>query len=182
MTALFILLYEDLSMRQNYTYTFSWIILLAMAIFMNFAFAEGTSLKRTDTTNIRNSKSKLGNTKNSYMKNGLHLALPPLKPAATSTLKVNVNRADDKLLTDVQVYPNPITDQINVKYALSHNAIVTVKIMDILGNEVATLFSQIMPSGEQTYSYPLNNKLSRGLYFIRVVAGTESVIKRISVL
>src|ERR1700750_1063732 len=102
-------------MRQKYTYTFSWILLLAMAIFMNFAFADGSTLKRVDTTILRNSKNKLLGTKNPYMKNGLPLALPPLKPAVTSTTKVNVNRADDKLLSDVQVYPNPITDQINVK-------------------------------------------------------------------
>jgi hypothetical protein len=108
--------------------------------------------------------------------------LPPLKPAATSNTKINVIRTDDKLLTDVQVYPNPITDQINVKYILSRNAIVTVKVMDVLGNDVITLLSQRIGSGEQSFTYPINNKLSRGFYFIRVVAGTESVIKRISVL
>jgi hypothetical protein len=169
-------------MRQNYTYTFSWIIVLAMAIFMNFAFANAAGLKRTDTTLLHNSKNKLLTSKSPYVKNGLHLALPPLKPAVTSSLKVSVIRNDDKLLTDVQVYPNPITDQINLKYDLARDAIVTVKIMDVLGNEVATVLSQRISSGEQTYSYPVNNKLQRGFYFIRIVAGTESVIKRISVL
>jgi len=91
-------------------------------------------------------------------------------------------RTDDKLLTDVQVYPNPVTDQINIKYVLSRNALVTVKVMDVLGNEVITLVSQRIGSGEQSFTYPISNKLSRGFYFIRVVAGTESVIKRISVL
>ena len=95
-----------------------------MATFMNFAFAGGVKLQKSDTTHIQ--KTKLSASKNPYLKNGLHLALPPLKPAATSSLKVNVARTDDKLLNDVQVYPNPITDQINLKYALSRNAIVTV--------------------------------------------------------
>jgi hypothetical protein len=80
------------------------------------------------------------------------------------------------------VYPNPITDQINLKLALSRNSIVTVKVMDVLGNDVVTLLAQRVESGEQNFSYPLNSKLARGFYFIRVVAGTESVIKRISVL
>jgi len=153
-----------------------------MAISMNCAFADTIKPGKTDTITLHSSKSKLVTAKSSYMKSGLHLALPPLKPAVTSTVKVSVLRNDDKLLTDVQVYPNPITDQINVKYALSRDAIVTVKIMDVLGNDVATLLSQRIASGEQSFSYPLNNKLSRGFYFIRVVAGTESVIKRISVL
>lgn len=169
-------------MRQNYTYTFSWMLLVAMAIFMNLAFANGSKPPKSDTTILHTSKNKFVTSKSSYQKNGLHLALPPLKPAATSSLKVSVIRTDDKLLNDVQVYPNPITDQINVKYVLSRNALVTVKIMDVLGNEVVTLLSQRIGSGEQSFSYSLNNKLARGFYFIRVVAGTESVIKRISVL
>jgi len=166
-------------MRQNYTNIFSWITTLAFALTINIAFA--FQANKSDTT-IHLAKTKLTATKNSYSKTGLHLALPPLKPAVTSTAKINVIRTDDKLLTDVQVYPNPVTDQINVKYILSRNALVTVKVMDVLGNDVMTLVSQRIGSGEQSFTYPVSNKLSRGFYFIRVVAGTESVIKRISVL
>jgi hypothetical protein len=169
-------------MRQSYTYIYSWIILIAFAISINYAFATVSRAKKGDTTNLHLQKNKLISSKTPYSKNGLHLTLPPLRPAATSTAKINVIRTDDKLLNEVEVYPNPITDQINVKYVLSRNAIVTVKIMDVLGNDVATLLSQHVGSGEQSFTYPLNNKLSRGFYFIRVVAGTESVIKRISVL
>jgi hypothetical protein len=167
-------------MRQNYTNIFSWLIILALALTINIAFA--FQANRTDTT-VHFGKAKIGSaTKSSSTKTGLHLALPPLKPAVTSTAKINVIRTDDKLLTDVQVYPNPVTDQINIKYILSRNALVTVKVMDVLGNEVITLVSQRIGSGEQSFTYPISNKLSRGFYFIRVVAGTESVIKRISVL
>ncbi|MDB5141535.1 MAG: type sorting protein [Mucilaginibacter sp.] len=167
-------------MRQSYTYTFLWIMMIALAISTNYAFATGPKTK--PDTSLHFQKGRFISSKNTYSKNGLHLTLPPLKPAATSTAKINVIRTDDKLLNDVQVYPNPITDQINVKYVLSRNAIVTVKIMDVLGNDVITLLSQRIGSGEQSFSYLLNNKLSRGFYFVRVVAGTESVIKRISVL
>ncbi|MDB5109071.1 MAG: hypothetical protein JWR67_185, partial [Mucilaginibacter sp.] len=93
-----------------------------------------------------------------------------------------VARPDDKLLSNVEVYPNPITDQINLKYIISRNSNVSIKMMDVLGNNIITLFSQRVEPGEQTFSYALNNKLSRGFYFIRVVAGTEFVIRRISVL
>src|ERR1700755_2895740 len=157
-------------MRQIYTYKYSWILLIACAVSINFAFAIGHSLRHTDT--IR----KFTTTKTPYVKNGLHLSLPPLKPAAISAQKISVAKPDDKLLTDVQVFPNPITDQINIKYTLSRNAIVTVKVMDVLGNDVVTLISQRISSGEQNYIYPVNNKLHQGFYFIRVVAGTESVI------
>ena len=162
-------------MRQNYTYKFYWIILIACAIPIHVAFAQ----QKADTGFF--SKAKIAPQKSPF-RNNLHLALPPLKPAATSNQKFNVVKPDDKLLEDVQVFPNPITDQVNIKYQLSRNAVVTVKVMDVLGNDLITLVSQRVESGEQNFSYPLASKLQRGFYFIRVVAGTESVIKRISVL
>ncbi|HVW13968.1 MAG TPA: T9SS type A sorting domain-containing protein [Mucilaginibacter sp.] len=167
-------------MRQNFTKIFSWTIIIAVAISM---YCVRANAQKADTTlNLHLQKGRFNPQKSSYLKNGLHLALPPLKPASTSAQKVSVIRPDDKLLTDVQVYPNPVTDQVTVKYLLTRNAIVTVKVMDVLGNDVVTLVPQRIASGEQTFSYPLGSKLQRGFYFIRVVAGTESVIKRISVL
>ncbi|MDR6940599.1 T9SS type A sorting domain-containing protein [Mucilaginibacter pocheonensis] len=173
-------------MRRNTTYSFIYtctrFVLIALAIFMNLAFVAEVKSARfiTDTTYLRVSKGK--STKTSYLKNGLHLVLPPLKPAVTSSVKVSVSRPEDKLLNDVQLYPNPVTDQINLKYTISRNSNVTIKIMDVLGNDITTMFSSRVDSGDHNINYPINNKLTRGFYFVRVVAGTESVIKRISVL
>ena len=170
-------------MRQTFTGSFSWITLLVIAISMNFAFARDAGRLKNDTADIHIQKNKILPVKNSYLKNGLHLALPPLKPAAVSNAKVNVAHADDKILNNVQVFPNPITnDEINLKYSLSRNANLTIKVMDALGNDVITIISQRVNSGDQSYSYPLKNQLPRGAYFVRIVAGTESIIKRIWVL
>ncbi|CAN5326555.1 hypothetical protein BH09BAC6_BH09BAC6_17820 [soil metagenome] len=150
-----------------------------MAVSINYAYAGGVQHVKSDTTILRFAKSK---SKNSVFKNGLHLVMPPIKPAVTSTIKVTVPKFDDKLLSNVQVYPNPVTDVINVKYEVSRSTTVTIKIMDVLGNDVITIFSRRVESGEHEYPYVLNNRLTRGFYFVRIVAGTESVIKRISVL
>ncbi|MDR3694710.1 T9SS type A sorting domain-containing protein [Mucilaginibacter sp.] len=162
-------------MRRKFTFKNSWIAIFAVAIFMNFAFADNVAYSQSDTTYVHLLKSK-------QSKNSLHLVLPPLKPAVISTQRVNVYKSDDKILNNVQVYPNPVTDQINLKYDLSRYSIVTIKIVDVLGNDIITIFNQRREPGEQTYSYMLNNKLNRGFYFVRIYAGTESVIKRISVL
>ena len=53
--------------------------------------------------------------------------------------------------------------------------------MDVLGNDLLNVFQQRVDLGEQKFSYSISNKLSRGFYFVKIVAGTESVIKRISV-
>ena len=166
-------------MRRSNTYNFSWAILIMAIISMNFAFAYGSAFKK-DTIYLHYKKLK---SKPSYIKSGLPFALPPVKPGAISSVKFPVSKADDKLLSDVEVYPNPVTDQLNLKYVVSRNTNVSIKIMDVLGNDIATVFqSRTVDIGEQKFSYSLNGKLSRGFYFVRIAAGTESVIKRISVL
>jgi len=163
-------------MRQKFTYSYSLTLIIAAAIWMSFAFTINVPVVKADTTTyfLLNKKNK--------KKNSLSFALPPVRPGTISSVKVNVVHPDDKLISNVEVYPNPITDQINLKYIISRNSNVNIKIMDILGNEVVTMFSQRVEPGERIFSYSLNNKLSKGFYFIRVVAGTESVIKRISIL
>jgi hypothetical protein len=59
---------------------------------------------------------------------------------------------------------------------------VSIKVMDALGNELLTLFSQNVDSGNQNHSFDIQKRLSPGLYFLKVTAGTETVIKRISIL
>ncbi len=167
-------------MKQNSTYKKSWFIIIAIAVLMNFAFSDAMSYQKTDTNYLRFLKPK--STKTPIFKNNLHLVLPPVKPSVISTTKISVAKPDDKLLSNVQVFPNPVTDQINLKYALSRYSNVTIKVMDVLGNEIITLSSQRVEPGEKAFSYALNSKLTKGFYFVRIVAGTESVIKRISVL
>ena len=124
-------------MRRIFTNRFSWNILIAAAICMNFGFAYGSILTK-DTIYMHLKKMK---TKSSYIKNGLPFSLPPLKPGLTSYVKINIPKADDKLISDVEVSPTPVTDQLNLKYSLSRNSNVSIKIMDVLGNDILTVFS-----------------------------------------
>ncbi|OCX54509.1 hypothetical protein BEL04_09745 [Mucilaginibacter sp. PPCGB 2223] len=169
-------------MRKLYQPIFSFFMLIAMAANINYAYADGKKPVTSDTTRL----AKVFTNKNdkSYLKNGIKVPLPPLKPNVTIySTKISFSRTDgDRLVSNVQVYPNPITDQINLRYNVNKNSSVTIKIMDILGNEVMTLFSQRVDPGEQKFTFNLNNKLSSGFYFVRLVAGSESVIKRISIL
>ncbi|WP_448697294.1 T9SS type A sorting domain-containing protein [Mucilaginibacter sp. AW1-3] len=169
-------------MRKFYQPIFSFFMLIAMAVIINYAYADGKKPATTDTTRL----AKVFTNKNdkSYLKNGIKVALPPLRSTVTiySTKPFFSRTETDRLVSNVQVYPNPITDQINLRYSVNKNSSVTIKIMDILGNEVITLFSQRVDPGEQKFTFNLNNRLSSGFYFLRLVAGGESVIKKISIL
>jgi hypothetical protein len=88
----------------------------------------------------------------------------------------------EKNLSFLKVFPNPVDDQISVVFKLERESLVSIKIMDLLGNEVATLANERASSGEQTKTYTIASRLSSGIYFVRIVAGAETSVKRISVL
>jgi phosphoribosylcarboxyaminoimidazole (NCAIR) mutase len=46
---------------------------------------------------------------------------------------------------------------------------------------VSTLLSRKLPAGEQNATFTIGESLNSGLYFIRFIAGNETVIKRISI-
>lgn len=169
-------------MRRKFTYTYSFTILFAAAIWMSFAFTPYIPIAKKDTTpsfTVKKPKKKplfnISISLPSFIKSSSNNN-PPIKVNST------VARQDDKLIHNVQIYPNPITDKITLNYSISRNSNVSVKMTDILGNEVATLCSGRFEPGAQSCNYYLTNKISKGFYFIRVVAGTELVIRRISIL
>lgn len=88
----------------------------------------------------------------------------------------------DKNLSVVRVFPNPVDDQINLTIRLERESNLTVKIMDLLGNEVVTLFNERLSAGEQTKTFNIPTRLNSGIYFLRFLSGSETIVKRISVL
>jgi len=94
-----------------------------------------------------------------------------------------LSSAKDKLLTIVKIYPNPVEDQLNIILSIGKDGTqTTIKIIDLLGNEVITLANERLNAGEQTKSFTIPSRLNAGIYFLRVMAGSESQVKRISVL
>jgi len=100
-----------------------------------------------------------------------------------SSKSTTVATSKDKLLTIVKIYPNPVEDQLNIILSIAKDGTqTTIKIIDLLGNEVVTLSNERLNAGEQTKTFALPSRLNAGIYFLRVVAGSESQVKRISVL
>lgn len=140
---------------------------------------------RTSSTRIEGKITDTRKEKPAFLKTNLKIAIVPFKPSAlkpsSTTTSIKANVPDGKLLSNVKVYPNPISDQLNVNYTLTKEVTMTIKIMDFLGNEVSTLLSRKLPAGEQNGSFNVGDSLNSGLYFIRFIAGNETIVKRISV-
>jgi hypothetical protein len=69
-----------------------------------------------------------------------------------------------------QNYPNPFNPTTTIEFELASDALVTAKVYNTLGQEVAELIhSELMDEGSQEVEFDGSN-LPSGLYFYRIVA------------
>jgi len=67
-----------------------------------------------------------------------------------------------------QNYPNPFNPSTRIKYAILNKQFVSLKVYDLLGNEITTLINEEKPAG--TYEVEFNaNHLSAGVYYYTIV-------------
>lgn len=106
-----------------------------------------------------------------------HLTLNPADKEITKAIRfsipslVSVN--ESRLLFEYnlsQNYPNPFNPTTHLNYSINSRQFVTLKVYDILGNEVATLVNEEKPAGKYEVEFDANT-LSSGIYFYRLIAG-----------
>jgi len=91
---------------------------------------------------------------------------------------VNVQNNVSELSFELeQNYPNPFNPSTMLKYHLPANALVSLKIFDVLGREVAELVNAKQNAGRYEISFDANN-LSGGIYFYKLQAGESVQIKK----
>ncbi len=81
-------------------------------------------------------------------------------------------------------YPNPFNPSTVISYQLTVGGLVTLKIYDVLGNEVATLVNEEQQAGRHSINFDTTNnnllatnKLSSGIYYYRLTAGNFTETK-----
>ncbi len=76
-----------------------------------------------------------------------------------------------------QNYPNPFNPSTTIKFSLPSEANVSLKVYDIIGNEVAVLVDENMGIGFYEVNFNATN-LASGIYFYRLNAGEYSSLKK----
>ena len=86
----------------------------------------------------------------------------------------NVNDGENNIFNGFvlyQNYPNPFNPSTTIRYSIPEASFATLKVYDILGNEVATLVNEEKSVG----SYEVNfeaKRLSSGIYFYKLQTGS----------
>lgn len=85
---------------------------------------------------------------------------------------------------DYQVFPNPVTSDLNIMYALRQTETISVTLNDVFGHRVVTIQEgQQQAPGE--YRYLINRaaaRLQKGYYFVEFRSGTKRIVQKVVVL
>lgn len=84
-----------------------------------------------------------------------------------------------------QNYPNPFNPNTVISYRLPASGNVTLKVFDILGNEVATLVDEYKPAGNYEVEFKpssIKHHTSSGIYFYQLKAGDFVQTKKMILL
>ena len=80
-----------------------------------------------------------------------------------------------------QNYPNPFNPATNVRFAVGTFGLVTLKIFDILGREIATVIDQRLNPGEYSATWDAS-RFPSGVYFYQLKAGSYAQSKKMILL
>jgi len=81
-----------------------------------------------------------------------------------------------------QNYPNPFNPTTVVRYNIPAGGLVSLKVYDVLGREVATLVNKFQQAGNYNVEFNYAKQLSSGIYLYRLNAGNFSQTKKMILL
>ncbi len=98
--------------------------------------------------------------------------------------KISIKNPELDKITDYslrQNYPNPFNPLTRIDYSIKSAGIVTLKVYDMLGNEVASLVNERKESGEYSVEFNAGN-LPSGVYVYQLTAGDFFDMKKLILL
>jgi glycosidase len=78
-------------------------------------------------------------------------------------------------------YPNPFNPSTQISFSLAKYGATTLRVYDLLGREVATLVDKPMSQGSHTVKFS-GSGLSNGVYFVRLVQGSNTQTQTITLI
>jgi hypothetical protein len=85
-----------------------------------------------------------------------------------------------------QNYPNPFNPSTSIQYAIGSRQFVTLKVYDVLGNEIATLVNEEKPAGEYEVEFTVAQvsrpEITSGVYFYQIKSGNFTETKKMLII
>ena len=96
------------------------------------------------------------------------------KYSASTQVDVGVSQGLELLSN----YPNPFNPETNIRFSVPENGYASLKVFNMLGQEVATLFSGIAQAGHYISMTFNGSRFASGVYFSRLQYDGKSIVQR----
>lgn len=80
-----------------------------------------------------------------------------------------------------QNYPNPFNPSTNIAFSLAEAGNATIKVYNLIGQEVATIANERFSAGSHTVQFDAS-ALASGVYIYRLTSGTNTITKRMTLI
>lgn len=141
-----------------------------IADFLNIRLRDTTDLKIDRVGIDLHIKNNIMSVAKKYYDNVV-IATSYIGPMMSTT---DVKETPENLVDDFQLfqnYPNPFNPTTNIEFRIADGEFISLKVYEILGNEVATLVDEEKPAG--TYEVEFNvTEFSSGIYFVQLQSGS----------
>jgi hypothetical protein len=91
--------------------------------------------------------------------------------------------SENENIESISIYPNPVSDQLNIEFYLPENSKVTIEVYDIVGRKSITIMEETELSGFQNIEWNIASNsefiFQNGIYFINLKTENSSVFKKI---
>ena len=94
---------------------------------------------------------------------------------------IDISDSERKEFLLSQNYPNPFNPTTTINYSVVEHSLVSLKIFDVLGEEVETLINQQMTAGNYKIEFDAST-LPSGIYFYRLQSNNFSETKKLILL
>ena len=101
-------------------------------------------------------------------------------PTAVTGCLTAVNNIDDNSPYGISVYPNPMNESAIISAWFKEDETVSVKLMDVLGKEVATVVDEKKLS-EGEHQFTLNDISDNGIYFVVIKGSSGTSVGKVVV-
>lgn len=104
----------------------------------------------------------------------------------TSVELKSTNVNDEFIVEDFIIYPNPVRENINIKFTSKSAGVARIEIIDLHGNTVAKIFDENVGTGTHSLSWNTLNKsaiaLPQGVYIVKLNLGTKTLVRKMNII
>ena len=100
------------------------------------------------------------------------LVIPENNSAGVANLNYNQSK--------INVFPNPVSDNINIQYTLLNTAKVEIKIYDLAGKLTNVLIEETKAAGDYLNNFNIDHsKFRKGIYVVEIIIGNTKSTQKI---